>query len=137
MRRTWTTTTTITIAAAAAAGCATTSPTAAAASPPATASSSSSAQPGSDTCQLTADGGHYFLTISSAAAHNFTACTSGVPVPGGLDAVFASGPGVDRRCASTSVQVAQDQALVAVYSSTRAADEAAARAYCTSHGMTG
>jgi hypothetical protein len=56
-------------------------------------------------------------------------------VPGGLDAVLAL-PGVDRRCLSSNDSVAQDRAIIGVYSDTKRADLDAARGYCAAQRWT-
>lgn len=91
---------------------------------------------GRELCKLAFDGGTIFVLIDSVAGHNFSACDGGTPIPGDVDAMFASDPTVDRRCFNSDANTAKTQASLAIYSSTRAADLAAAKQFCSSVGST-
>jgi hypothetical protein len=87
-------------------------------------------------CLVSQNGGTFWLSITSAQAHNFTAC-GGAPLQAdNLDAIFASGPNVDRRCLNSDADIAAEEAVIGVYSSSNAADHAAARDFCTGNGWT-
>jgi hypothetical protein len=85
-------------------------------------------------CKITEGNGTFYLNISSAAAHNFTEC--------GIAPAFYSGtiedllklPGMDRRCLTGNADVAQEQAVIGVYSDTKRADLAVAKAFCSTKG---
>jgi hypothetical protein len=86
----------------------------------------------SEICRVTGNGSTYYLYVTSAAAHNFKACTGGTPYSGSLDQLLSSGFGMDRRCVVDST--AQTGATVAVYSDTAHGDIKAAQAYCRANG---
>jgi hypothetical protein len=82
-------------------------------------------------CKIDDGNGTYYFNISSAVAHNFTACgTSPVLYSGTIDDLLRL-PGMDRRCVSGNADVAQEQADIGVYSDTKQADLAAAKAFCS------
>lgn len=91
------------------------------------------AMPDRELCKVTDSGGTYYLSITSAAAHNFSACDGGDVVQPLNTDVFSLDPKMDRRCMNPEPDVASEQALIAVYSGT-GQDLAAAMAYCTSRG---
>jgi hypothetical protein len=99
-----------------------------------TSPSSGSAEPDRVLCRVDADG-TYFLWVTSGAAHNFSACDGATREP--LDAEpFDFSPTMDLRCRSSDQNIAEDEAIIGVYSSTEPDDFAAATGYCTSRGMT-
>ena len=85
-------------------------------------------------CQANFNGGTYWLSISSAVDHNYILCTGYQLQADNLDAIFASGPNVDRRCVSDNDYASSEGAVVGVYSSSSAADVAAARDFCAEAG---
>lgn len=85
-------------------------------------------------CTISGGSSTFYLKISSAAAHNFTEC--GTPpsfYSGTIDDLFKL-PGMDRRCMTNNADVAQEQADIGVYSDTKRANLAAAKAFCSSKG---
>ncbi len=86
-------------------------------------------------CQVT-DGGVYYLAVTSAADHNFSACAAGSPYPGTVYDLLGGVPGVDRRCILGDRYTEANRAIVAVYSDTKPEDLAAARAFCDANGGT-
>lgn len=80
-------------------------------------------------CELTDDGGSYYLLVDSAGFHNFDVCTGGKPYIGDLDGLFKM-PGMDRRCILPNSYVIANHASVAVYADAKKANFAAAEAFC-------
>lgn len=96
-------------------------------------------------CKVTAtDRGAYYLDITSAQGHNFTACGDGPEAFGSDIGRLLGQPRMDRRCilpvtepATAGADTAPtDEALVGVYSDTTRKDLADARDYCRSLGGT-
>jgi hypothetical protein len=79
--------------------------------------------------------GSFYLSVTSAADHDFSVCDGATQVAGNLDSLFASDPTMDRRCLSSNDNVIEDHALVGVYSSSKPDDLAGARDYCASKNM--
>jgi hypothetical protein len=106
---------------------------------PSTASKSSAPaaaqDPGREICSFTASGGTYYLSVVSETDHNMSACAGGTRYRGTLDDLFTV-PGMDRRCILGPAGTAKYDALVGVYSTSRAADLREARAYCIANGGT-
>lgn len=82
-------------------------------------------------CKIDDGNGTYYLNISSATAHNFTACGTPPALYSGTIDDLLRLPGMDRRCMSGNADVAQEQADIGVYSDTKQADLAAAKAFCS------
>jgi hypothetical protein len=100
----------------------------------ATTPSAAPPQPDRILCQVTSTG-TYFLWVTSGTVHNFSACDGATRQP--LNAQpFDFSPTVDLRCTSSDANIAADQAMIGVYSSTEPADLEAAKKFCTSRGMT-
>lgn len=97
--------------------------------------SAPAAQPNSEICRFTADGGSYYLLVTSATDHNFKACDGGAQYDGNVDKLLADGTGIDRRCILGDAATARLDAIVGVYSSPAAADMAAATAFCNANGV--
>jgi hypothetical protein len=100
-------------------------------------SSTAAAQPTSEICRFNADGGAYYLLVTSATDHNFTACLGAVQYDedsGDIDKLLSDGTGIDRRCILGTAATVRFDALVGVYSSPAAADMSAARAFCDAYG---
>ncbi len=85
-------------------------------------------------CKMTDGDGIFYLNITSAAAHNFSDC-GGRPAwySGTIDNLFNL-PGMDRRCMTGNADVAQEQAIIGVYSDTKKPDLAAAKTFCSTKG---
>jgi hypothetical protein len=85
-------------------------------------------------CLVSSNGGSFWLHIASAQTHNFAAC-AGAPLQlDDLDAIFDSGPNVDRRCVNSDADIAAEEAVIGVYSSSSPADLAAAQDFCAMNG---
>jgi hypothetical protein len=104
--------------------------------PKTTAPPAPSIDPGREICSFVANGGTYYLLVTSETDHNLSACASGVRYPGTLEDLFTVPPGMDRRCILGPAATARYDAIVGVYSTTKTADLAAARAYCKTNGGT-
>lgn len=74
------------------------------------------------------DAGRFVLAIASAGAHDFSECATYPRLPEGAGLAL---PGGDVRCYAQ-----EGEASVAVYSSSRRGDRAAAKDYCDWHGGT-
>ncbi len=85
-------------------------------------------------CLVSVNGGSFWLHIASAEGHNFSACAGAPLQPDDLDKIFDSGPNVDRRCVSSDADVAAEEAIIGVYSSSTPADLAAAHDFCSTNG---
>jgi hypothetical protein len=98
------------------------------------AAATTDAGPDREYCQMSSDGGTYILQVASAAAHDFSICAGG-KVDDSFDLEKALSSGWDRRCLTTTGdQVTAVNADVGVYSDSKRADVAAAKAFCTSEG---
>jgi hypothetical protein len=97
---------------------------------------SSSADDGQIMCEVksASNGGSYWLLLTSATSHDWTACAGAHLQPANLDTIMSSGAGVDRRC--IGYPGVGENALVGVYSSTSSADLADADDLCQSQGWT-
>jgi hypothetical protein len=104
-------------------------PTTAAAKPAPTTPVASPSTPNTVICRFDVNGGTYYLDVTSATEHNFSACDGGSMTNANLDDLFAI-PGVDRRCFLPNEATIEFHALVAVYSSNKAADLAVAKQFC-------
>lgn len=87
-------------------------------------------------CQVDTGSGAYYLLLTSASDHNFTACDGAAPYAGDIDTLLGAGLGVDRRCFLDNAFIAQFDASGAVYSDTKKIDLAAAHDYCAANGGT-
>lgn len=67
-------------------------------------------------------------------AHNFTECGTPPALYSGTIDDLLKLPGMDRRCMAGNADVAQEQADIGVYSDTKRADLAAAKAFCSAKG---
>jgi len=124
----------------------TTTPATSTQAPPPTVTTTPSATPApqppavvsdSTHCRLLAGGGTVYVSITSAVAHNFSACAGGTQVSDDSFLALLSGDApFDRRCVSSSDNARQDQAIIGVYSSAKDANLAAARTFCTGQGIT-
>lgn len=91
--------------------------------------------PSNETCRVQgANGGTYYLSVTSRGVNDLSQCDGGTPLQTGIDGLFTNpdyGPNVDRRC----IYGPDDEvnALVGVYSSNRDIDRAAAREICDQH----
>lgn len=93
--------------------------------------------PGREICSFVEGGGIYYLLVTSETAYNLSACDGGTRYPGTIDDLLLRGPsGMDRRCILPDSYTAAHEAIVGVYSDTRRADLAAARAFCQANGGT-
>lgn len=101
--------------------------------------SPAAAAPGSgeETCQVQgANGGSYFLSITSRAHNDLSQCAAGTPLQADVDDLMGNpkyGPNVDRRCIYDMTTDPTVDAIVGVYSSGRDIDRAAARTVCQLH----
>lgn len=85
-------------------------------------------------CQLDVDGGTFYLLLTSASDHNFSACKGATPYSGTIDQLLTANHGVDRRCFLNNAFIAKWDASGGVYSDTKKADLAAERDYCSANG---
>jgi hypothetical protein len=87
-------------------------------------------------CRVTGmNGGVFYITIASAAAHDFSACEGAEQMTPNIDSLLDN-PGMDRRCLTeTSQDVELYNALIGVYSDTKKANLAAAKDWCDSAGF--
>jgi len=104
--------------------------------PAAKPSSAAPADPDHRLCRLTSDGGTYYVWITSATAHRFDACAGGTVDPRTVDDLLLGTPGMDRRCILGDAYTQAHEAIVGVYSDTKAANLAAARSFCAAGGGT-
>jgi hypothetical protein len=79
-------------------------------------------------CQVTDNGGTFYLYVTSSSVHTFKACSGGTPYSGTIDQLQSSGSGMDRRCVLDGTT--QAGVIVAVYSDTMHGNAKAAQAYC-------
>ena len=96
---------------------------------------SASPLPRDEICRATENGGTYYLYVISETMHQFDACLGNKPFAGTLETLVNTVAHLDRRCALPNDYIAAHNALVTVYSDTKKADLAAARAFCEqNHG---
>lgn len=94
------------------------------------------ADPGREICQVNAAGGTYYRLDISETEHDLRACAGQQRFSGTIDDLLNL-PGMDRRCiVASNAAIARNHATVGVYSDTKPADVAAARAYCQAEGET-
>jgi len=75
------------------------------------------------------------MQVTSRTENDLSECNVGKPIPAGLDPLFNSVKGFDKRCNYDPVSDPSVHALVAVYSSGSDLDRAAAEDQCAAHTL--
>ncbi len=95
------------------------------------------ADPGRGICQAQgANGGTYFLSVTSGRDNYLSQCDGGMPLDANIDDLLGNpkyGPNVDRRCIYDMTTDPSVNAIVGVYSLGHDIDRAAARTICQLH----